>query len=134
MTPSLHGISWRSFLFACLMLTLCALPAIVASAQEPAISLTQIGRSLTVTTGRQLGNGWPEGATDVVVMLDAHCAFRALDDDLLIYWGAFLGTEDEVLIAGTIGERGEEIAAVRSAARQRKGWMFDTYLLRRKTA
>ena len=35
------------------------------------IPLTQVGRSLTVTTGRQLRHGWPEGATDVVVMLDA---------------------------------------------------------------
>jgi precorrin-6A synthase len=106
--------------------------ALQALAARHRISLTQIGRSLTVTTGRQLGQGWPPGATDVVVMLDAHCSFRALDDDLLIYWGAFLGTEDEILIAGTIGERGEEIAAVRVSARQRKGWMFDTYLLRRE--
>ena len=37
-------------------------------------------------------------------MLDAHCSFRELDDDLSIYWGAFLGTDDEILISGTIGE------------------------------
>jgi precorrin-6A synthase len=87
---------------------------------------------LTVTTGRQLLKGWPEGATDVVVMLDANCSFRELDDDLSIYWGAFIGTGDEILISGTIGECGEAIAKARSAARERKGWMFDTYLLRRQ--
>jgi precorrin-6A synthase len=106
--------------------------AIQALAARHGISLTQIGRSLTVTTGRQLDQGWPEGATDVVVMLDANCSFRKLDDDLSIYWGAFLGTDDEILISGTVGECGETIAEVRSAARTCKGWMFDTYLLRRR--
>jgi precorrin-6A synthase len=105
--------------------------AIQALAARHGISLTQIGRALTVTTGRQLANGWPEGASDVVVMLDANCSFRELDRGLTIYWGAFLGTADEVLISGTIGECGETIAEVRSAARARKGWMFDTYLLRK---
>jgi precorrin-6A synthase len=106
--------------------------AIQALAARHGIPLTQIGRALTVTTGRQLRHGWPEGATDVVVMLDADCSFRELDRDLLIYWGAFLGTHDETLISGTIGECGETIVEVRSAARTRKGWMFDTYLLRRE--
>jgi precorrin-6A synthase len=105
--------------------------AIQGLAARHGIPLTQVGRSLTITTGRQLRNGWPEGATDVVVMLDAHCSFRELDEGLFIYWGAFLGTDDEVLISGTIGECGETIAEVRSAARTRKGWIFDTYLLRR---
>ena len=45
--------------------------AIQALAARHGIPLTQVGRSLTVTTGRQLRHGWPEGATDVVVMLDA---------------------------------------------------------------
>jgi precorrin-6A synthase len=106
--------------------------AIQALAARHGISLTQIGRSLTITTGRQLSNGWPEGATDVLVMLDANCSFRELEDDLLIYWGAFLGTDDEILISGTIGERSETIAKARSTARSHKGWMFDTYLLRRR--
>jgi precorrin-6A synthase len=106
--------------------------ALAALAARHKIPLTGIGRSLTITTGRQLRRGWPAGATDVVVMLDAHCAFRELDEGLLIYWGAFLGTDDEILISGTIGECGATIADVRSAARTRKGWMFDTYLLRRQ--
>jgi precorrin-6A synthase len=106
--------------------------AVQALAARYGISLTQIGRSLTLTTGRQLRNGWPTGASDVVVMLDANCSFRELDRDLTIYWGAYLGTADEILISGTIGECGETIVEVRSAARRRKGWMFDTYLLRRQ--
>jgi len=104
--------------------------AMQALAARHKISLTRVGGALTVTTGRQLSGGWPEGATDTVVMLDAHCSFRDLSDDMLIYWGAFLGTDDEILISGTIGECGEAIAKARSTARERKGWMFDTYLLR----
>jgi precorrin-6A synthase len=39
--------------------------------------------------------------------------------------------EDELLIAGPLAERSEEIQRVRAEARARKGWMFDTYVLRR---
>jgi precorrin-6A synthase len=48
-----------------------------------------------------------------------------------IYWGAYLGTSDELLIAGPLAAVRDEIARVRAEARERKGWMFDTYLLRR---
>jgi precorrin-6A synthase len=36
----------------------------------------------------------------------------------------------ELLIAGRVGAVGEEIRRVRAEARARRGWMFDTYLLR----
>ena len=63
-------------------------------------------------------------------MLDFEQAFLQVEADW-IYWGAFLGTPDEILIAGRLVEVREEIARVRAEARERKGWMFDTYLLRR---
>jgi precorrin-6A synthase len=106
--------------------------AIGALTARHKIPLNQTGGSVQVTTGRRLAEGWPEGASDVVVMLDTSCVFRKFDDyGTTIYWGAYLGTADEILISGTIAECGEEIERVRSAARARKGWMFDTYLLRR---
>jgi precorrin-6A synthase len=106
--------------------------AVQALAARHQISLAQVGGSVVVTSGRQLLEQWRGGANDVVVMLDAHCSFLNLDDrDATIYWGAYLGTEDEILIAGTIAERGEEIRRVRDEVRARKGWVFDTYLLRR---
>jgi precorrin-6A synthase len=105
--------------------------AVQALAARHKIPLTQVGGSLLVTTGRELTKGWPEGVDDVVVMLDAHCAFAELDPGTTIYWGAYLGSPDEILISGTIADCGDEIARVRSEARARKGWMFDTYLLRR---
>jgi precorrin-6A synthase len=106
--------------------------AIQVLAARHKIPLTPVGQPLLVTTGRELAKGWPEGADDVVVMLDAHCSFQRLDDqEALIYWGAYLGTPDEILISGSIRDCGQEIESVRSAARAQKGWMFDTYLLRR---
>lgn len=47
-----------------------------------------------------------------------------------IWWGAYLGTPDELLLAGTVADVGERIAAVRAEARNRHGWIMDIYLLR----
>ncbi|MEV4178671.1 precorrin-6A synthase (deacetylating) [Nonomuraea sp. NPDC049709] len=92
-------------------------------------TLTQVGRPVHLTTGRRLAErGAP--ADDVVVMLDAHCSFAGLDD-FHIFWGAYLGTPDEILVSGPVAEVGDRIREVRAEARARKGWIMDTYLLRR---
>ena len=49
-----------------------------------------------------------------------------------MYWGAYLSTDDEVLISGSLGEVAEEIAATRAELRERNGWIMDSYLLRRE--
>jgi precorrin-6A synthase len=94
------------------------------------VPLNQVGRPVQITTGRRLAQGWPEGVDDVVVMLDAHTAFteHAGTD---IYWGAYLGTPDEILISGPLPEVAPQIVEARAEARRRKGWIMDTYLLRR---
>ena len=53
------------------------------------------------------------------------------DRDLDIYWGAYLGTPDEILISGKVSEVAEQIERVRKAARLENGWIMDTYLLRK---
>ncbi|MFG1852600.1 precorrin-6A synthase (deacetylating) [Actinomadura geliboluensis] len=95
------------------------------------IGLTRVGRPVHLTTGRRLA---AEGATadDVLVMLDAHCSFTGAGDDFHIYWGAYLGTPDEILISGPVREVADEIRTTRAEARARKGWIMDTYLLRRE--
>ncbi|WP_369393599.1 precorrin-6A synthase (deacetylating) [Streptomyces sp. CG1] len=94
--------------------------------------LNRVARPVQITTGRRLAEGFPEGVDDVVVMLDAHQAFRQYaEDDIDIYWGAYLGTPDEILVSGPIAEAGPRIERVRAEARERKGWIMDTYLLRR---
>lgn len=96
------------------------------------IPLNRVGRAVQITPARLLAGGMPDGVDDVVVMLDAHATFTTLPPaGIDIYWGAYLGTADELLISGPLAEVAGEIARVREEARARKGWMFDTYLLRR---
>jgi len=96
--------------------------------------LNQVGRPVQITTGRRLADeGLPAGVDDVVVMLDARQTFaRFTGQGLHIYWGAYLGTPDEILLAGPLDEAlANRIRTVRADARARKGWIMDTYLLRR---
>ena len=96
------------------------------------VGLNQVGRPIQITTGRRLAKAWPDDVDDVVVMLDAQTAFTEhLDQDADIYWGAYLGTPDELLVSGPLREVAPEIEKVRAEARDRKGWIMDTYLLRR---
>ena len=53
------------------------------------------------------------------------------ETDAADLWGAYLGTPDEILLSGPLADVREEITRVRAEAAARKGWMFDTYLLRR---
>lgn len=95
--------------------------------------LNRVGRPVQITTGRRLAaEGLPAGVDEVVVMLDADCSFTQLqDDDLEIHWGAYLGMDDEILVSGPLREVEQEIVRQRAQARERKGWIMDTYLLRR---
>ncbi|MGV1013867.1 MAG: precorrin-6A synthase (deacetylating) [Methyloceanibacter sp.] len=105
--------------------------SVQALAAAHKIPLNRIGESVLVTTGRKLAEGFPENADSVVVMLDGDCTFKKLDGDFEIYWGAFLGTADEILVSGKLRDVAQEIERVRREARARKGWIMDTYLLRR---
>jgi precorrin-6A synthase len=96
------------------------------------IPLNRIGGSVLITTGRRLRDGLPDGVDDVVVMLDAETSFTAMvGEGFEIFWGAYLGSPDEVLISGPLDDVADEIVRVRAETRAAKGWMFDTYLLRR---
>jgi precorrin-6A synthase len=99
------------------------------------IALNRIGGSVQIVTGRQLAAHGMQAASDVVVMLDGECAFQRVEaDDVDIYWGAYLGTPHELLVAGNLRERASEIVSLRSAARARHGWIMDIYLLRKTGA
>jgi precorrin-6A synthase len=99
------------------------------------IPLNRVGRSVLITPARLLADGLPDGVDDIVVMLDAGTAFAALPPEgIEIYWGAYLGTKDELLIAGPLEQVAEEIVRAREEAKARKGWIFDIYLLRRCAA
>jgi precorrin-6A synthase len=102
--------------------------AIQALTARHRIPLNDIGEPVLITTGRRLREDGLSGAT--VVMLDGDCTFRECPPETHIWWGAYLGTPDEMLEAGTVGDVGERIAAMRAEARTRHGWIMDTYLLR----
>jgi precorrin-6A synthase len=109
--------------------------AVQALAARHRIALNRVGRSIYITTGRNIAAGVPDNVGDVIGMLDADCSFKAIDDaGVDIYWGAYLGTADEILVAGPLRERAHEIERLRGAAKARKGWIMDTYLLRKRGA
>jgi precorrin-6A synthase len=109
--------------------------SVQALAAAHRLILNRIGRPVLITTGRRIAQGMPTDVDDVVVMLDGGTAFAELPDaeaaDLDIYWGAYLGTPDELLCSGPLLEVRDEIVATRASVRARKGWIMDTYLLRR---
>ncbi|KWV53309.1 precorrin 6A synthase [Bradyrhizobium macuxiense] len=100
-----------------------------------ALPLNEIGGPFVVTTGRRLRDGgWPAGVDTVVVMLDGGAAFQTLDPKgLQIWWGAYLGMPDQIIMAGELAETGPRIVAVRRAARERHGWIMDSYILKRRS-
>lgn len=106
--------------------------AIQALVARHRVTLNTIGGAVTITTGRRLAQALPESDT-IAVMLDARFAARAYRDEPLdIYWGAYLGTPDEMLVAGPLADVADRIDEVREHARDEKGWIMDTYLLRRR--
>lgn len=102
--------------------------AIQALTARHRIPLNDIGEPVLITTGRRLAADGLTGST--VVMLDGDCAFQSCPPDARIWWGAYLGTGDELLVSGTVGEVGEQIVKLRAEARARHGWIMDTYLMR----
>jgi precorrin-6A synthase len=111
---------------------IAGITSVQALAAQHKVPLNQIGRSVEITTGRRLAAGQVSDADSLVVMLDAQDAYRQVTDrQTQIYWGAYLGTPDEILISGTLEDVADEIQRVREAARLANGWIMDTYLLRK---
>ena len=102
--------------------------AIQALTARHRIPLNDVGEPVLITSGRQLRDHGLTGSA--VVMLDAGCSFLTCPPATRIWWGAYLGTPDELLMSGTVGDVGSRIARLRADARARHGWIMDTYLLR----
>ena len=107
--------------------------ALQALTAAHAIPLNEVNAPVLITTGRQLrDHGWPQGADTVAVMLDGECSFQMLEPKGVdIWWGAYLGMDNELLFAGQLADVCDEIVAARAAARQAHGGIMDIYLLRR---
>ncbi|AWM26642.1 precorrin 6A synthase [Sinorhizobium fredii USDA 205] len=106
-----------------------SLQALCASHRIP---LNLVGKPVEITTGRRLAESFPQKSETAVVMLDGEQAFHKIDDpDAEIYWGAYLGTPDEIVISGRLADVKEDILKARAEARERMGWIMDIYLLRK---
>jgi precorrin-6A synthase len=106
--------------------------SVQALAAKHKTTLNRIGQSVEITTGRKIAEGFPDGADSVVVMLDAGDSYkRFADQDIDIYWGAYLGMPDEILVSGKLRDVAGDIERMRAEARRANGWIMDSYLMRR---
>ncbi len=98
-----------------------------------AIPINEVGAPFVVTTGRRLREeGWPEGSDTVAVMLDGDCSFRSIPPDAVtIWWGAYVGMPEEIILSGPLGQMSDRIVETRARARADHGWIMDIYILRR---
>lgn len=102
---------------------------VLAAAHQIALD----GHAVHVTTGRRLLDDYTPELGDVVVVNDPDLACRGLVEefpDLEIFWGAYLGTPDQVLANGPLRTVVGELTELRGKLISHHGWLHDTYLLR----
>lgn len=107
--------------------------ALQALTAAHAIPINDIGAPYVVTTGRRIRDeGWPEMVSKVAVMLDGECSFQSLQmEDYQIWWGAYVGMPEQILVSGPLQEVAAEILETRTQARADHGWIMDIYLLQK---
>lgn len=107
--------------------------AVQVLAARHQVPLNRVGESILITTGRYAETCDPAQIDNAVVMLDYNASFqRFRGQHMDIYWGAYLGCPDEVLVSGPLDRVVESLLQTRTRLREQKGWIMDTYLLRRR--
>jgi len=93
------------------------------------VPLTRVASSLLFTTPRGLKK-LSEIKENTVVFLDNYESYKKFNqENLKIYWGAYLGTEKEVLLSGKLREVKEELIELRRKLRKENGWIMEIYFL-----
>ena len=109
--------------------------AVQALAARHKIPLNRIAEPVLLTTGRKLAEDFCRASTASSSCSTARTLTGASPSkthgDMEIYWGAYLGTPDEILISGKLADVADEIQRRRAEARRANGWIMDTYLMRR---
>jgi precorrin-6A synthase len=106
--------------------------SVQALAAAHRMPLNRVGEPIHITPARRLDGGLPDGLDSAVVMLDrGFTAAEFSEPGLSVFWGAYLGTADEVLVSGPLAEVADEITETRARLREQHGWIMDTYLVRR---
>jgi precorrin-6A synthase len=66
-------------------------------------------------------------------MLDGNCSFNSLNrSDFYIWWGAYLGMKDQIIFSGNLDDVADLIVKERKKARDKHGWIMDTYLIKKR--
>lgn len=95
------------------------------------ILLNRIGEAIHITTARKLPETSASDRRNCVVMLDGGAGWtQGFTEHTFMWWGAFLGTPQQVLRKGYVKDIGEEVAELKKQLRVEHGWIMDTYLLR----
>ncbi len=107
--------------------------ALQALTAAHAIPFNAVGGAVQVTTGRNLREqGWPDGVDRIAVMLDGRADFTHLPSDgLYVWWGAYLGMDQQILVSGHLRDVAEKIRSLRADARETHGWIMDCCLMQR---
>lgn len=115
--------------------------AVQALCAAHGLVLNAVGEKVVITTGRRVLEDYPAGGESLVVMLDDGTGLEALiareaemraasGPPLALWWGGYLGMNEQMLASGLLAEVGPEILARRAQARARRGWIMDVWLVR----
>lgn len=96
-----------------------------------AVALNGLAQSVAILPARVLRDqGWPANIASIAVFLDDGSTLAGLTENCQIWWGAYLGMPEQVLVAGPLGEVRTQIKTLRQNLRAQHGWIMDLYLLR----
>ena len=117
---------WRRFAFDYAVIP--GITSIQALAASHRIPLNLVGKPVEITTGRRLMESFPHRNETAVVMLDGEQAFMKIEDpDARIYWGAYLGTDQEIILSGRLADVKDEILKTRGCGAG-TAWLDHGYL------
>ena len=106
-------------------------PQLLAAAHRVALGSNE--SDVRLMSAQNVVDSYDPTMGDAVVVGDDRMRCLELADlfpDLTLYWGAHLGTSDEVLVAGRFADVVDEVRAARSRAAEARDWVVDAYLLR----
>lgn len=88
---------------------------------------------MCIVSAQRLVDSYEPAMGEAVVVGDDRLQCLELADlypDLELYWGAHLGTPDEVLVSGRLSDVADELREARSRAAEAPRWVVDAYVLR----
>jgi len=95
------------------------------------VAFTDVAESLIFTTPRGIKKALKD-YNSVLVFLDNYESYRRIKEEVTIYWGAYLGTQRQVVLSGKLSEVKEKITNLRRELRKKFGWIMELYFLKKE--